>query len=99
VPHPVLINVFRPFRDDQPLTTLSTLYDWSVGGADVHRQSFPICSSETVESNQSELMDGAGVPAVEEKNVEADRKGQRGHKAQHPLRVDPGDLKCAYLDR
>jgi len=32
-----------------------------------------------VESNQSELMDGAGVPAVEEKNVEADRKGQRGH--------------------
>ncbi len=79
--HPILINVLRPFRNDQPFTTVCTLYDWGVGGADVHRQSFPICAflSEMVESNQGELMDGAGVPAVEEKNVEADRKGQRGH--------------------
>jgi hypothetical protein len=52
-----------------------------------------------LDDGQRDLLDGMGVFAVKQEKIEADRKGQRGHKAQHALRVGPGDLKSACCDR
>jgi hypothetical protein len=39
--------------------------------------------SEMLEDGKSHLLGGVGILAVKEQQIKADRKGQRGHYAQH----------------
>jgi len=43
------------------------------------------------------LIDGSYIFAASQDNVEADRKGQRGQKAEQTVSVALPDLKCTFL--
>ncbi|MGC2045955.1 MAG: hypothetical protein WA669_19205, partial [Pseudolabrys sp.] len=55
--------------------------------------------SETLNNSHSYLINGTNVFAASQDDVEADRKGQRGHKAQHGSIISLSGLKCAHLGR
>lgn len=46
VPHIVLIDVFRPFRHEQPLATFGAFDDWGVGRAEVHGPSLALAPAQ-----------------------------------------------------
>jgi hypothetical protein len=60
VAYPVLIDVFRPFGDDQPLATLGAFDDRSVAGTNMHEHPITFARSSLLRNveRQSQLVVG-----------------------------------------
>jgi hypothetical protein len=77
MPHAMLVDVLRMLGADQRRATVRTFDAHRIAG----KKRVCVCvhvSLKMLDRNDSELMNGVGVPAVKQEDVETDCEGERG---------------------